>query len=86
MAEVGVSDFLRCTFICGTDSPVSMDSSTMHCPFNKRTSQGTMLPSLERPERDKYQNKSSGMVSFPFHLHGSEAVVRLLTNGDNVAW
>lgn len=37
------------TFICGTDSPVSMASSTMQRPLSSSTSQGTKLSWGERP-------------------------------------
>jgi len=43
------------TFITGTDSPVNMDSSTIHGPRNSNRSQGTNFSSWERPD---YTNTS----------------------------
>ena len=43
------STFSRASFICGTDSPVSMDSSTIQGPRRSRRSQGTRLSFCERP-------------------------------------
>lgn len=53
---------LSITFICGTDSPVSMASSTMQRPRSSRTSHGTRFSCGERPARCRQESQQLAKV------------------------
>lgn len=50
------------TFICGTDSPVSMASSTMQRPRSSSTSHGTRFSWGERPARCRQESQPLATV------------------------